>query len=157
MSAAARFSVALERADQPDVVALIEQLDAYQSTLYPAESNHLVDVSTLVQPHVLFAVARDAEGAAVGCGAVMLLAGYGEVKRMYVHPALRGHGIAQQVLAFLEAQAVQRHCPLLRLETGIHQHEALRFYERAGYAYCERFGDYPVDPLSVYMEKRLGA
>lgn len=147
--------VALERADQPDVVALIEQLDAYQSALYPAESNHLVDVSALVQANVLFAVARSANGQAQGCGAVLLLPAYGEVKRMFVLPTARGQGVAQQVLTFLEAQAAQRGCRLLRLETGIHQHEALRFYERAGYRFCERFGDYPVDPLSVYMEKPL--
>jgi putative acetyltransferase len=153
----APLRISLERADQPDVVALIEALDAYQQSLYPPESNHLLDISALLRPEVLFAVARTPEGEAVGCGAIVLGADYGEVKRMFVRPERRGGGAARQVLAFLESAAAARGCRLLRLETGIHQHEALRFYERAGYTYCARFGDYPVDPLSVYLEKRLPA
>jgi len=33
--------IALEAPDQPDVVALIDALDAYQRALYPPQSNHL--------------------------------------------------------------------------------------------------------------------
>jgi putative acetyltransferase len=43
----------------------------------------------------------------------------------------------------------------LRLETGIHQPEALALYERAGFVRSPPFGDYREDPLSVFMEKRL--
>ena len=62
--------IAFESPDQPEVIALIAQLDAYQDTLYPPESRHSLDLRTLVQPHVIFAVARSADGRAVGCGAV---------------------------------------------------------------------------------------
>jgi hypothetical protein len=75
------FSITLERADQADVIALIDELDAYQKPLYPAESHHGIDIGALSRPNVLFAVARDERGAAVGCGAIVLEAGYGEVKR----------------------------------------------------------------------------
>lgn len=35
------------------------------------------------------------------------------------------------------------------------QPDAIRPYERAGFARCERFGDYRADPLSLFMEKSL--
>jgi putative acetyltransferase len=146
--------IGLESPDQPDVVALIEALDAYQKPLYPAESHHGVDIATLMQPNVLFLVAR-AEGRAVGCVGLMLLPGYGEIKRMYVDPACRGLGIGRRLLEALEAEALVRGCSLLRLETGPLQPEALHVYERHGFARRGPFGDYWDDPNSVFMEKRL--
>ena len=44
----------------------------------------------------------------------------------------------------------------MRLETGVHQPEALALFAAAGFKNCEPFGGYPTDdPLSVFMEKRL--
>ena len=145
-----------ENPDQPEVRALIGELDRYQQALYPAESNHFVDVSTLAQSHVRFAVARDAQGRAVGCGAVMLMSDHAEIKRMFVRPDQRGNGVGRKLLEHVEAEALQAGLSMLRLETGIHQPEALALYERAGYVRCGPFGEYAEDPLSVFMEKRLG-
>jgi putative acetyltransferase len=149
--------IAFERPDQPEVIALIDALDAYQKPLYPPESHHGIDIAALVQPHVRFAVARTHEGAAVGCGALVLNDGWGELKRMFVRPSVRGRGIAQRILALLEAAARERGFAVMRLETGVSQPEALRLYERAGYVRRGPFGDYGPDPLSVFMEKRLQA
>ena len=147
--------VALEPVDQPDIIALIDALDAYQGALYPPESNYHLSVAELMQPNVLFSVARDDDGTALGCGAIVLLDGYGELKRMYVQPAKRGHGIAKAIITFLEREATRHECGILRLETGIHQAEALGLYERAGYSRRGPYGDYPPDPLSVFMEKKI--
>jgi len=146
---------AIESPDQPDVRALIAELDEYQSSLYPAESNHLLDIRSLCQSNVLFAVVRDADGAAHGCGAVVLHSGYGEVKRMFVRPALRGQGIAARMMSFLENQARERGCFQLLLETGIKQPEAIALYRRLGYVECGPFGEYRADPLSLFMRKEL--
>jgi putative acetyltransferase len=59
------------------------------------------------------------------------------------------------VLAFLEAEALRRGVETLRLETGNLQPQALRLYERAGYARRGPFGDYDDDPHSVFLEKSL--
>lgn len=151
--------IALERPDQPEVVSLIDELDAYQQPLYPPESHHGIDLAALRRPEVLFAVARRADGStgqAVGCGAVVLVPhGWGEIKRMYLQPPWRGGGRAQALLAFLENAAAERGCTLLRLETGVLQHAALAFYARAGYIRRGPFGDYAPDPLSVFMEKQV--
>lgn len=147
--------VLLESPDQPEVIALIAELDAYQDTLYPAEAVYKVDLAALCKPDVLFAVARDADGVAVGCAAVVLHAAYGEIKRMYVRPEARGRGTARQIIGTLESSARARHCRTLMLETGPCQTEALAFYARQGYVRCGPFGDYPDHPLSVFMYRHL--
>ena len=134
---------------------LIAELDDYQSRLYPAESNHLDSLEELAGPNVTFIIAR-LDGQVVGCGAVKAIRGeYGEIKRMYVSPTVRGHGLAKTMLAYLEKKMWAKGIPLTRLETGIHQTEAIGLYERLGYRRIGTFGDYQEDPLSIFMEKRL--
>jgi putative acetyltransferase len=117
--------IALESAKQPEVLALIEDLDAYQMPLYPAESHHGIDSAALSEPNVLFAVARDEQGHAVGCGAIVLETDYGELKRMFTRPSHRGRGVARSLLMFLEAEARARGCRQFMLETGCLQPEAI--------------------------------
>jgi putative acetyltransferase len=149
--------IARESPDQPDVIALIEALDAHAMALYPPESNHLLDIASLCAPSVTFVVARF-DGEAVGCGALLHdPRGWGEVKRMYVRPDMRGGGIGMMLLAALSGRASHLKLPLLRLETGIYTTEALALYRRAGFQDCAPFGDYAPDPLSVFMEKNIGA
>ena len=149
------MTIAFESPDQPDVIALIADLDAYQDTLYPPESRHSLDLASLKQPNVLFAVARDSEGQAIGCGAIVLWPEFGELKRMYVSPRGRGHGVARKLLALLESRAMSFGCKLLKLETGPYQREALALYASAGYERRGPFGDYSNDPLSVFMQKHI--
>lgn len=147
------MDIKLESPNQPEVVALIDLLDTYQLSLYPPESVYALDMNSLLQPNVLFAVARNADGAAVGCGAIVVTPEYGEVKRMFVHPAARGRGVAQRLLGMLETEALARGCRRFMLETGPSQPEAIGLYQRLGYRVRGPYGDYPDDPLSVFMEK----
>jgi putative acetyltransferase len=147
------MDIKLETPNQPEVVALIDLLDAYQLSLYPPESVYALDMNSLLQPNVLFAVARNIDGAAVGCGAIVVTPEYGEVKRMFVHPSARGQGVAQRLLGMLETEALARGCRQFMLETGPSQPEAIGLYERLGYRVRGPYGDYRDDPLSVFMEK----
>lgn len=139
----------------PQAQALISKLDAYLNGLYPAERNYLDSVDELSKAHVLFVGAFDEE-ALVGCGAVKIMeGGYGEIKRVFVRPDYRGQGISRRIMDYLEQHLVERGIPLARLETGIHQTEAIGLYRKIGYVTCGSFGDYRDDPLSLFMEKRL--
>jgi len=149
------MTIAFESPDQPEVIALVAELDAYQDTLYPPQSRHSLDLASMKQPNVLFAVARDHTGHAIGCGAIVLHPEFGELKRMYVSPRGRGRGIARKLLALLESQAIGSGCKVLKLETGPYQHEALALYASAGYERRGPFGDYTNDPLSVFMQKHI--
>lgn len=151
-----QFHLALEDPATPDVIALLEAGDAYGASLYPAESNHFLPLDALRAPNVRFVVARDRQGTALATGAIALSEGFAELKRMWVVPDARGKGISKAVLADLEARALDAGQALLRLETGIDNHEALALYERKGFIRRGPFGDYSEDPLSVFMEKQLG-
>jgi putative acetyltransferase len=147
--------VTKETPDQPDVITLIAELDAYQDTLYPAEARYALDLASLKKSNVVFVVARDAKGTALGCGAVVVTESFGELKRMYVRQESRGQGVAQQILKELEASATKMECQELLLETGPYQPEALALYKKQGYARRGPFGTYPDHPLSVFMGKIL--
>ena len=74
---------------------------------------------------------------------------------MYVRPPFRGLGFAKMILQHLEDYASARGVGLLRLETGIYQHEAIKLYERMEFRRIPPFGTYADDPLSVFYEKNL--
>ena len=148
-----------ERADHPQLKALLAALDEYLAGLYPPEANHILGVDELLASDVTFLAVWQGERA-VGCGAVRVLddlddGAYGEVKRMYVHPDARGQRIGERVLERLEASLALDGVPRALLETGRDQHAALRLYERCGYRRCAAFGGYPDNGLSLFYEKRL--
>lgn len=151
------LAVARESPRQDDVIALIRQSDALMQALYPAESNHLVDIDALAAPHVHVFVARE-RGRALGCGAFVLgEAGQAEMKRVFVDPAGRGKGVARAIMEALEREAAKLGVTLMQLETGIRQPEAIALYRKFGYAERGPFGSYQPDPLSLFMEKRLSS
>src|SRR4051812_45217596 len=99
------LTIQKEPADQPEVLRMIEALDAQMTALSPAESNHLLDIAALSHPAMTFLVVRDGADV-VGCGALKRdPRGWGEIKRMYVKPQQRGRGIGRRVLAELETIA----------------------------------------------------
>jgi len=148
-------TVTIESPYHDGVARLVKELDAYQTSLYPAESNHLLDIESLAHPTIHLFVARR-NGEALGCGALRIdPEGYGEVKRMFVLPASRGMKVGKQILQCIEERAHCEGLPCLRLETGIHQSEALGLYRSAGFVERSPFGGYRSDPLSVFMEKAL--
>jgi len=148
-------TIAIENPDQPDIRAMLATSDAYMSALYPAESNHLVDVTTLQSANARFVVGRRG-GVCVACGAVILAgAGTAEIKRMWVEPHARGSGFGRRILAAIETLARDEGVTLLRLETGIYQVEAIDLYRSAGFSAIAAFGAYQPDPLSIFMEKFL--
>jgi putative acetyltransferase len=149
------LTIGIESPSNSDVERLVEALDAYQTSLYPAESNHLLDLNSLAGSSIRFFVARK-DGEALGCGALCIHeAGYGEVKRMFVLPRARGLKVGREILRSIEDQAQREGLACLRLETGIHQPEALALYRSAGFIERGPFGDYGPDPLSIFMEKAL--
>jgi putative acetyltransferase len=133
---------------------LIEASDAYAASLYPAESNHMLDIEALMRPEMAF-YAVEADGDVLACGGFWKHDGYAEVKRVYVHPKSRGMGLARKLMTHIEDEIRRNGLTLARLETGVSQPEALRLYRVLGYAECGPFGGYKPDPLSVFMEKRL--
>jgi len=134
---------------------LIADLEAVLEPFYPAESRHGFSVDKLIAEDVAFFVLRSNEVAAC-CGGILLVGSkYGEVKRMYVRPQFLGRGYAKLMLNHLAEHTLVHKITVLRLETGIHQREAIGLYERMGFYRIPPFGPYTNDPLSLCYEKRL--
>ncbi|MEP7237793.1 MAG: GNAT family N-acetyltransferase [Ferruginibacter sp.] len=93
----------------------------------------------------------------IGCGAFKA---YDEkkveIKRMFVLPGYRGHGIGLNILKELELWAAELNYPECILETGKKQPEAIRLYEKAGYTIIKNYGQYEHVENSVCMLKIIG-
>jgi putative acetyltransferase len=135
-------------------VSLIVELEAHLASLYPTTNRHGFSVERLVAENVDFFVLRS-DGMPAGCGGILFVDKYGEIKRMYVRPEFRGLGLGRRILDHLTSHAESRGIALLRLETGIHQQEAIALYEREGFYRIPPFGPYTVDPLTLCYEKRI--
>ena len=139
----------------PAIRGMISDLDDYQASLYPPESNHLEPVEKLVSSEYYFIAAwKDHELLGIASFSRIYRA-YVEIKRLYVPYQHRGMGLAITLMDALEEKAVQEGYSEARLETGTHQNEALRLYQKLGYKKTGPFGSYQEDPLSVFMRKKL--
>ena len=148
-------TIVMERPDTPDVQLLIEELESHLAPFYPATSRHGYSVEKLIRQGVAFFVTRH-DNVPAGCGGVQFYDGeYGELKRMFVRPQFRGLGLAKLMLNQLEQYTLEHGIHVLRLETGIHQTEAIGLYEAMGYRSIPPFGEYVADPLSRFFEKRI--
>lgn len=147
--------ITLERPDTADAVLLITELEAHLEPRYPRESRHGLSVDQLMAEDVAFFLLRW-NGTPASCGGIKLFdADYGEVKRMYVRPQFRGLGFGKRMLKHLADYARARGVGLLRLETGVHQREAIGLYEQMGFRRIPPFGAYTDDPLSLFYEQHL--
>ncbi|NTF32188.1 GNAT family N-acetyltransferase [Rhizobium skierniewicense] len=151
------IAITLESPRQPEILSLLDQSDAYAASLYPPESNHLVDIASLEKPNVSFFAARH-DGEIVGCCALVEAGdGTAEIKRMFVDPKARGLKIGKLMLNALVELGLERGLTAIRLETGISQPAAIRLYHAAGFVDIEPFPPYKPDPLSLFMELKLQA
>jgi putative acetyltransferase len=146
--------IAAEPFDSAEAAALLdghaaELVGRYGYDAEPGAKPTAADIS-------VFLVARDADGRALGCGALRHLEpGAAELKRMYVRPEARGQGLGRMLLEALEAEARRLGVGVLRLETGYEQHEAMALYEDAGYQRIPCWGAYAEGPVSLCYERRL--
>jgi putative acetyltransferase len=149
--------IASEALQSDDAQRLIAALDAESQRRYPEPGmNHFrLDAEEVAAGRGAFLVARYGSTLA-GCGALRRIEpGVGELKRMYVVPALRGRGVGGALLAALEREARALVLTRLVLETGERQPEALALYRRAGFLPIGRFGEYRDGPLSLCFGKAL--
>jgi GNAT superfamily N-acetyltransferase len=149
------ITITKERPDTPDAIMLIEELEGELEGFYPSESRHGYSVEKLIKQNVAFFVTRK-DGVPAGCGGIQLFdKEYGEVKRMYVRPEFRGFGLAKFMLEELSKHTKENGINVLRLETGIHQKDAIALYRGWGFKEIAHFGEYKADPLSLFFEKEI--
>lgn len=124
----------------------------------PPESVHALDIDGLRHPSITFWSAWSG-GQLAGIAALKSLddtdaaAPRGEIKSMRVAPGFLGRGVGRALLRHLIAEARSRGFASLWLETGTPADfdAARRLYDSEGFVECGPFGDYALDPYSVFM------
>lgn len=153
-------AITIARADLTDAAsqALIAALNAELGGAYPEPgATHFgLEPADVAPGRGAFLVACR-NGEPVGCGAVRLLgADTGELKRMYVAPAVRGSGLGRRLVAALESEARALGARRLVLETGVRQAAALALYQATGFEAIPLYGEYQLSPgTSVCLGKDL--
>lgn len=147
-------AICAEDPGAPDAIALIDELSAALAAMTGDGGKSSFDADDVRVPRACFAVARDAQGHAIGCAAVRPLAeGVAELKRMYARPGNSGTGSA--LLAYLEEAAAALGYRAIWLETRAVNHRAVRFYSKRGYVIVPNYGRYAGRADAVCMAKQL--
>jgi len=149
------FTIAPADPLAPGPAALLAAAQALQAEIYPPENNFSLPTAALAAPEIRFLAATEGD-LVLGVGALKVAGGYGEVKSMFTAPEARGRGVAEAILAALEALARAEGLTAMKLETGDELAAAVRLYERVGFSRCGPFGDYEDNGSSVFMQKPLG-
>jgi GNAT superfamily N-acetyltransferase len=92
----------------------------------------------------------------VGCIALRELSEIprsGEIKRLYVQPPHREHGVAKMLLTTLEKFAANAGYDWLYLDSAPGMDTAVRFYQRNGYEPCPRYNENP--QANIYLRKKI--
>jgi len=147
--------ISVEPADPAclEALALIAELDAALQAITGDSGASSFDPEDVRGPQAVFVIARDADGRAVGCGALRpLLPGVAELKRMYARP---GSGAGTNLLAALEERALALGYLEIRLSTRRVNARAVDFYRRHGYAEAPAWGKYVGSTVSVCLGRPL--
>jgi putative acetyltransferase len=141
----------------PAIAAFLTEHIEEMRSITPLESKHALDLDGLRRPEITFWSVLDGD-AVVGCGAVKALdACHAELKSMRTARARKRSGIASTLLEHILAEATRMGFSRISLETGSAEffRPARSLYEKYGFDYCEPFGDYTLDPHSVFMTRTL--
>lgn len=147
------MEIRLDDLSDSRIVEFLEEHLEDMRSVSPPESKHALDLHGLKDSAVMFWSMWDDQDL-IACGALKHLEdGHAEVKSMRVSPALRGQGLASQLLTHILKEAVSRGYQRVSLETGSMPffEPARRLYMSFGFKVCDPFADYHEDPNSVFM------
>lgn len=102
-------------------------------------------------------IARDAAGAALGCVALRptSMPGTGEIKRLYLRPAARGHAVGRRLAEAVITRAREAGHARVVLDTLASMDAARRLYAALGFRAVPPYYDNPL-PGTLYMLLELG-
>jgi putative acetyltransferase len=116
-------------------------------------SAHALDLRGLQSSDICFWTAWDG-GALLAMGALKQLCDdHGEVKSMRTAQDVQRKGVGSAMLRHIVSVARSRGFSRLFLETGSWDYfrPAFAFYKSHGFVECPPFGDYVLDPNSIFM------
>lgn len=76
-----------------------------------------------------------------------------KIEFLWVAPALRGQGYGKALLQAAEAEAKERGCHVVVVDT--HSFQAPAFYQNLGYSVTGSYTDFPYQHGQIFLQKRL--
>ena len=137
-----------------EIQALLRESHKLMKLLYANHQDYSLSINELCDNSVRFLGAKSEE-TYIGCAALKLHEGYGEIKSLFAASNHRGKGVGKALLSALEREAMKLHLPYLKLETGALLREAIGLYVKFGFQFCDPFGQYEDDGVSLFMNKSL--
>ena len=141
----------------PHVIKLLQTHHNDMLKHSPVESVHVLDVSKLTQPNITF-YSLWIDNNLAGVGALKALnTTHGEIKSMRTSSNYLRQGIAAKLLTHIIKQAALRGYKTISLETETAEAflPAQKLYVQFGFKECEPFGNYELDPYSLFMSKSV--
>ena len=143
--------------DDARVVALLDVHITRARSETARGSAHALDLTELKAPDVTFWSVWEGDEL-VGVGALRpVTPDHGEIKSMHTAEAARGRGVGSALLREIMRTARARGMSRISLETGAWAYflPARALYARHGFVECGPFGDYELDPHSIFMTREL--
>lgn len=137
-------------APRPDIIDFYYAETDYAALMHALPQKH-------ARPHGAIFVA-ELDGAVVGCGMTHRIdAASSEIKRVFVNPAARGHGVASQIVEAAKAQAKADGYRRMVLDSIIWLADAVRLYDHLGFTPCPPYyaPDPRLDGLIIFREIAL--
>ena len=137
-----------------DFINLVKQLDEYLKITDGDEHDFYNQFNNIdILKHIVVAYL---DNIPVGCGAFKPFEEQSvEIKRMFTTEAIRGKGVAAQILKELEIWSASLNYKSCILETGIRQREAVSFYKKCKYQITDNYGQYKGATNSLCFKKEL--
>ena len=142
-----------------EIIALLQRHMDDMHTVSPPGSCHALDLTGLKQPDVTFWTIWDGVSLA-GCGALKEIdRAHAEIKSMRTADGHQRKGVGAQMLRHILDEAARRGYRRLSLETGAQPFfdPARKLYASFGFVECPPFGDYVLDPNSIFMTRELSS
>lgn len=151
------LTFAQDVATTDDVRALLMHHFDVMRANSPISSCHVMEPEELIDTQATLIAVRQS-GNLLGVGAIRQIGPeHAELKSMHTIDAARGQGVGQALLERLLDRARSDRIKRVSLETGTIDlfAPARALYLRNGFVECAPFGDYVLDPLSVFMTRAL--
>lgn len=140
--------------ENKDIKNLVNDLDTYLAKIDGEEHNFYHSFNGIQELHQCIILYDNNK--AIGCGAIkkMCSSSY-EIKRMYIHPEMRGKGMATRLLQELENWARELKAKSCLLETGKRMPDAIALYLKNGYHTILNYEPYVGIENSRCFKKKL--
>jgi putative acetyltransferase len=143
--------------DDPQVIRLLGIHLTHSRAQTAPGSAHALDLAGLKAPEISFWSAWEGDDL-LAVGAMKRLShSHGEVKSMHTAEPARRRGVGSAMLEHIIDIARNRGIRRLSLETGswAYFQPAVALYKRHGFVECPPFGDYTLDPNSIFMTREV--